>query len=277
MKDLARNIDEAAKAIREADAVVIGAGAGMGVDSGLPDFRGDAGFWTAYPALYGKPFHIVANPHWFETDPAFAWGFYGHRYQMYQRTQPHNGFQLLHHWVERKRGGYFVFTSNVDGHFQKSGYAPGRLIECHGSINYLQCVRECTNVIWEAGELELVIDEKNLRCISDLPRCKSCGGLARPNILMFGDDRWLGQRAEEQWSCYRQWAKSIAGMTVVAIEMGAGLAIPTVRSFCEQQADLLIRINPREYLVTGKGISVPMGALAGIQAIDALLQRNGES
>ena len=40
---------EAAAAIRNADALVITAGAGMGVDSGLPDFRGDKGFWNAYP------------------------------------------------------------------------------------------------------------------------------------------------------------------------------------------------------------------------------------
>jgi NAD-dependent SIR2 family protein deacetylase len=42
-------VEKAAKAIKSAEALVIGAGAGMGVDSGLPDFRGDQGFWRAYP------------------------------------------------------------------------------------------------------------------------------------------------------------------------------------------------------------------------------------
>ena len=41
----------AAELIEQADAIVIAAGAGMGVDSGLPDFRGNEGFWKAYPAL----------------------------------------------------------------------------------------------------------------------------------------------------------------------------------------------------------------------------------
>ena len=42
-------IEKAAEALKRADALLIGAGAGMGVDSGLPDFRGDQGFWRAYP------------------------------------------------------------------------------------------------------------------------------------------------------------------------------------------------------------------------------------
>ncbi|HOB44658.1 MAG TPA: NAD-dependent deacetylase, partial [Zoogloea sp.] len=42
---------EAARLIAAADGLLVAAGAGMGVDSGLPDFRGNAGFWRAYPAL----------------------------------------------------------------------------------------------------------------------------------------------------------------------------------------------------------------------------------
>ena len=45
-------IDRIKKIISEADAVIITAGAGMGVDSGLPDFRGDVGFWRAYPLIH---------------------------------------------------------------------------------------------------------------------------------------------------------------------------------------------------------------------------------
>ncbi|MCK5220819.1 MAG: NAD-dependent protein deacetylase, partial [Candidatus Aminicenantes bacterium] len=49
MEDNREKIREAAALIRDADAILIGAGAGMGVDSGLPDFRGNEGFWNAYP------------------------------------------------------------------------------------------------------------------------------------------------------------------------------------------------------------------------------------
>ena len=62
----------AAEAVREAEVFIITAGAGMGVDSGLPDFRGDRGFWNAYPpyARLGISFTEAANPDHFERDPA---------------------------------------------------------------------------------------------------------------------------------------------------------------------------------------------------------------
>src|SRR5262249_60236034 len=72
-------IQRAAEVVRRADALLIGAGAGMGVDSGLPDFRGAHGFWRAYPPYQklGLNFVELANPCWFRDDPELAWGFYG--------------------------------------------------------------------------------------------------------------------------------------------------------------------------------------------------------
>ena len=64
------NLRAAADAIRTADALLIGAGAGMGVDSSLPDFRGPEGFWRAYPPFRGRRFAEMSTPHWFKTDPA---------------------------------------------------------------------------------------------------------------------------------------------------------------------------------------------------------------
>lgn len=77
----AEQITHAAALIGNADALVIAAGAGMGVDSGLPDFRSDNGFWRAYPALArsGIQFTEIAAPHSFRIEPELAWGFYGHR------------------------------------------------------------------------------------------------------------------------------------------------------------------------------------------------------
>ena len=59
----------AAEAIRSARSMVITAGAGMGVDSGLPDFRGDRGFWNAYPMYerLGLSFVDAANPAHFRS------------------------------------------------------------------------------------------------------------------------------------------------------------------------------------------------------------------
>ncbi len=82
-------IQQAAEAVAGADAVLIGAGAGMGVDSGLPDFRGPEGFWKAYPPFRGRQFSSLSTPHWFQTDPGLAWGFFGHRLNRYRAALPH--------------------------------------------------------------------------------------------------------------------------------------------------------------------------------------------
>ncbi len=89
-------IGKAKQVIKEADAMLITAGAGMGVDSGLPDFRGKEGFWRAYPIAkkLGLRFEELANPRWFREDPELAWAFYGHRLKTYRETNPHEGFYI---------------------------------------------------------------------------------------------------------------------------------------------------------------------------------------
>lgn len=102
--------------IYNADALLITAGAGMGVDSGLPDFRGAIGFWEAYPAL-GRAnirFEDIACPQAFIEHPEVAWGFYGHRLNLYRATPPSSSFQFLLDMAETMPYGAFVFTSNVD-------------------------------------------------------------------------------------------------------------------------------------------------------------------
>src|ERR1043165_8201794 len=142
---LAAQHHRAAAAITAADALLVTAGAGMGVDSGMPDFRGPEGFWRAYPAYraLGLRFEQMANPQWFTKDPALAWGFYGHRMILYRRTQPLAGFAILRRWSERMKHGAFVFTSNVDCHFQRSGFDRDRLVECHGTLERFQCTTHC--------------------------------------------------------------------------------------------------------------------------------------
>ncbi len=190
--DLAR----CAEAIDLADGLLITAGAGMGVDSGLPDFRGGKGFWQAYPALKqaGIDFSTIASPTTFRDDPSLAWGFYGHRLKLYRDTVPHEGFAILREFARFMEHGAFVFTSNVDGQFQKAGFPTGEVVECHGSIHHLQCLNGCTTDIWSAVDFQPEVDEVRCRLLNEPPRCPLCGGLARPNILMFGDWDWPSLR-----------------------------------------------------------------------------------
>lgn len=268
-------IRQAAAALNHADALLVTAGAGMGVDSGLPDFRGKQGFWRAYPVIakLGLSFEEMANPAWFRDDPALAWAFYGHRLNLYQNTAPHTGFSRLLEIGKSKRHGYFVFTSNVDGHFQKSGFSPERIVECHGSIHHFQCAASCTDEIWDAEGAVIRIDAGQFRALEPLPRCRNCSAPARPNILMFGDWSWLGHRTDRQHERFSAWLDELSRQPakVAVIELGAGGAIPTVRNTSErvvQRLDgKLIRINPREDSVPGGNIGLPLGAAEGIQKI----------
>ena len=182
-----RQIEKAVELIRGADGLLITAGAGMGVDSGLPDFRGNEGLWAHYPVLGRRhiSFTEIANPAAFTREPRLAWGFYGHRLELYRQTLPHAGFGMLLELGERMENGYFMFTSNVDGQLQKAGFDPERVHECHGSIHQLQCMEPCNPSVWD-NRLAVDVDDAACEWRSALPICKHCAQLARPNILMFG-------------------------------------------------------------------------------------------
>jgi len=275
-------VAEAASAIAAAEAILVATGAGMGVDSGLPDFRGNAGFWRAYPPLerLGISFSQMANPAWFARDAELAWGFYGHRLNLYRATRPHAGFALLRRWSERTRHGGFVFTSNVDGQHQQAGFRADRIVECHGSIHHLQCT-DCVQTprIWDAEEagVEVVVDPESFRAEPPLPACPRCGSLARPNILMFGDWDFIPTRTAEQEQRFERWLDSVHSSRLVIVEIGAGSAVPTVRMTSERVVRVLggrlIRINPREPEVPAGQIGLAAPALRTLQQIDERLDK----
>lgn len=272
LSPLAAKFQRAADVINEADALIITAGAGMGVDSGLPDFRGTEGFWQAYPALAKARLHFqdIANPSAFRAHPHRAWGFYGHRLNLYRSTVPHAGFAILKRIGESMPEGMFVFTSNVDGHFQKAGFSGKRVQECHGSIHHLQCLDGCMADTWPAADFHPQVDEESGLLISDLPRCPYCGEVARPNILMFGDGGWLGHRSELQEANLNAWLRKIE--RPVVIEIGAGQSIPTVRRFGEERNGFLIRINPTEPDLNGLAcMGFRMGGLEVLRGIEGAL------
>jgi NAD-dependent SIR2 family protein deacetylase len=276
---LIRSFKEAARAINNANTMIITAGAGAGVDSGLPDYRGDKGFWKAYPMYesLGINYYDAANPVHFGDDPAFGWGFYAHRIDLYRRTVPHRGFRLLQEWIERRCMDYFVVTSNVDGQFQKAGFPEEKIYEIHGSIHYLQCCTPCSEDIWKNTE-DIPVDLATMRAGKVL-RCSRCGNISRPNVLMFGDFSWISNRSDEQMSNYHAFLKQCRPPMVV-VEMGAGTAISTIRHMSERLGGshnaLVVRINPRDYRISSSHISIPCGALEGLQGIEKQIMEGRE-
>ena len=269
-------LDRAAEAIAGADALLVTAGAGIGVDSGLPDFRGNEGFWRAYPPMQhlGIGFMEMADPIWFRRDPELAWGFYGHRLSLYRATEPHDGFRILREWSESMPHGFFVFTSNVDGQFQKAGFDRDRIFECHGSIHHLQCMNHCGDIT--RCNDDVVIDETTFRAGPPLPRCPACGALGRPNVLMFNDWGWRPERSAAQERRFADWIGSLDDARLAVVEVGAGTAVPTVRMTSEQLARrpgaTLVRINVREPRVPGDDIGIALGGLAALREIAERLQ-----
>ncbi len=243
---MAMSIEQCVALVQSSSGLLVTAGAGMGVDSGLPDFRGTEGFWRAYPMLRKAhlSFKDVANPRTFAQHPRLAWGFYSHRLQLYRTTVPHAGFQILRQIGASMNNGLFVCTSNVDGQFQKAGVPPEAVFEIHGSIHHLQCASLCSSAIWDADAVAPVVDSGTGELVSELPRCPNCGALARPNILMFDDFAWARRRAEQQRDTYVRWCARTD--RIVILELGAGTAVPSIRWMGEGLGFPLIRVNPRE-------------------------------
>lgn len=275
-----------AEHLKQADGLLITAGAGMGVDSGLPDFRGDQGFWKAYPPLkhLSKSFVDMATPELFHTNPKLAWGFYGLRLNAYRVVEPHQGFYILKQWSDTLPSlihGSFVFTSNVDGEFQKVGFDDDKVFECHGSIHWLQCLDNCMQDIWSAEKFEPVVDEEYCQLTNDFPTCPHCGGMARPNILMFSDWHWQSQMQDEKEQKLIAWLKQVKNLAIV--ELGAGTAVPSVRNFGERlvkhpinESVSLLRVNIREPQVPDKSncFGVDLGALDSLMLLNKVIESN---
>lgn len=264
----------------------------MGVDSGLPDFRGHEGFWRAYPAYrgLGLGFADLAGPVHFVDDPPLAWGFYGHRMQLYRTTVPHSGFEVLLRWS--RQWPTRVFTSNVDGQFQRAGFDACDVAEVHGTIHHLQCLagggrqpvgREegCGQPVWPADGVEVTVDEATMRAAEPLPSCPRCGALARPNILMFGDLAWDDREIGPRLDRHVEWLRGLRrdGARLAVVELGAGTAVPTVRRQSELAAassGALVRINVREPEVRhGHGVGLAAPAATTLAALDTALGHPG--
>ncbi|WP_322055389.1 SIR2 family NAD-dependent protein deacylase [Paraburkholderia bannensis] len=257
----------AAQLIAHADALIIAAGAGMSVDSGLPDFRGSRGLWTTLlpEGMYERDLHAWTQGRCFEADPAEAWRFYSEALRVCESTVPHAGHAMLLDWASRKPHGAFVYTSNVDGHFEDAGFAPGRIVECHGSIRHFQCARPCSPDIWPA-----TLAGARSTSVQTLPRCRRCGALARPNFLLFSDPAWVVARTNAQRLRMETWR---AGpRNPVVIEIGAGLALPGVRMFAQSLRLPLVRINTDAAELCGSATVALQGtALDVLQNIDTEL------
>jgi NAD-dependent SIR2 family protein deacetylase len=262
--NLKQSLEKTKKAIESADAIVILAGAGMGVDSGIPDFRSESGVWTTYPFFQQENMTVydIFVPKMFVEHPEAAWGLCGLGLKMFRETEPHAFFPYLKGIVESMKNGYFIFTSNVDGQFQKAGFDPDRIFECHGSMHYVQKLNG--EELDSADDIDIEVDEQTLMA-KNLPRNVK-GDLLRPNVLLFEDDSWNMERADAQQCRYQSWLDGLPNdANLVIIEIGAGLTIPTVRleswNLQNQKNAFFIQVNPDCDDSSAADVTFNLGAL----------------
>jgi NAD-dependent deacetylase len=147
--------------------VTVLTGAGISAESGVPTFR-DAltGLWAQYRA------EELATPEAFARNPALVWDWYRMRRELVARVQPNAGHRALVA-MEREVPDFVLITQNVDGLHQRAGSTTP--IELHGNIGRARCSREHTTV------------ERWDESADSPPRCGSCGGFLRPDVVWFGE------------------------------------------------------------------------------------------
>lgn len=272
MNDLAQIKDW----LENAQALVINTGAGMGVDSGLADYRGEEdGQWGQVEAESQATVFEVINPQALLDNPEYGWQLYAKRMKEYAETEPHTGFQILLNWVDRFNLDYFVLTSNIDGHFQKAGFDENKIRELHGSLGYLQSSRpDLSKKIWKNNLNPDQLAQDAQKGI--YPRCPDSQALARPNVYMFRDDTYIDTRSKEQDHRFLDFLHKHQGDNFLVFEIGSGPHVQSIRMktrrLKSQQDANIVRINPKDYQIKAPGIGIPKGALEALTEIDNFLK-----
>jgi len=164
-------ITEIAKKISAAKKLVFYTGAGIGVHSGIPDFRSPGGLWEKY-----DPFE-VATLEAFKKNPEKVWDFLKELYHTFGEPKPNKAHDAITKIQQLKgKEKVFIATQNIDGLHQKSGST--NVFELHGNPNMIQCIR----CLYE----ERFNFEKHVN-VEPYPTCPKCGKPMKPKIVLFGE------------------------------------------------------------------------------------------
>ena len=242
-QNFSTQIDKLRAALAEADAVVVGAGAGLSTAAGYtysgPRFSRLFGDFTArygFSDMYSGGFHPydTLEEHW-----AF-WS----RYVMCNRYDPIPGRvyqQLLNLLRDRD---YFVLTTNVDHCFQRAGFDKQRLFYTQGDYGLFQCSRPCCQETWDNEDaIRAMVDQQSdLRIPSELvPHCPHCGAPATMNLRSDGtfveDEGWHKAAAR-----YSEFLRRHEGMRTLYLEIGVGGNTPGIIKYPFWQ---MTAANPR--------------------------------
>lgn len=230
-ENISDNIEKLKEKIRTADAVVIGAGAGLSTSAGFTysgerfekyfsDFRQKYGFEDMYSGGF-YPYQTLEE----------YWAYWS-RYIFVNRYQdaPKPIYEELLKLVADK--DYFVITTNVDHCFQKAGFDKKRLFYTQGDYGLFQCSEPCCRETFdnEAIVLEMLNRQKDMKIPTELlPVCPHCGKPLTMNLR--SDDKFVEDegwhRAAER---YENFLRTRAGGKILFLELGVGYNTPVLRS-----------------------------------------------
>lgn len=173
-------IERAARDILSSRWAIALTGAGISVESGIPDFRSPGGLWSRFdPMEYA---HIDS----FRRNPEKVWEMLKEMLELTNRARPNPAHLAL---AELEQRGLLkaVITQNVDGLHQRAGSK--QVIEYHGNHDWLVCL----GCGWRRSTLDLKPEEIP-------PRCRHCGQVLKPDVVFFGEPiPWQAQiRALEE-------------------------------------------------------------------------------
>jgi len=167
-----KELAEAAEIVARGQYVVALTGAGISVDSGIPDFRSPGGLWDRFdPMEYA---HIEA----FYANPRKVWNMLREMSGTVRNAKPNSGHLAL---AELERLGLLkaIITQNIDNMHQDAGST--NVIEFHGNVRQLVCMR--CNARYNAREVETLTEKEGVFP----PVCPHDGQILKPNVVFFGE------------------------------------------------------------------------------------------
>jgi len=225
------NIKRLKRAIDEADAVVIGAGAGLSTSAGFT-YSGERfeKYFSEFREKYGFEDMYAGGFYPYET-PEEKWGFWS-RYIFINRYMdaPKPVYEQLLALVKDK--DYFVITTNVDHCFQKAGFDKARLFYTQGDYGLFQCSVPCTPVTYENENMvrDMMEQQSDMKIPSELvPTCPVCGEPLTMNLR--SDDKFVEDKGWHRAAQrYHQFLRSHDGK-ILFLELGIGYNTPSIIKF----------------------------------------------
>lgn len=222
-------INELNQAIQEADAIVIGAGAGLSTAAGFT-YTGERfnQYFSDFKQKYGFQDMYSGGFYPYETLEEF-WAYWS-RYIYINRylDVPNSTYSDLFNLVQDK--DYFVLTTNVDHCFQKSGFDKKRFFYTQGDYGLLQCSHPCHQETYDNEELivQMFKEQKDMKIPSSLiPYCPKCGRPMTTNLRC--DDTFV---QDEGWyqaqRRYEDFLRRHEHLKIVYLELGVGYNTPVI-------------------------------------------------